>query len=127
MPDLKTGEIHWDAKHDKQGPFSADAFENLHAQVCASHNAVYSTPNASQSCAWFAAVAGVHDHNCCFDRMSLCCRTLHGPWPQRWRHKDPFGQQGGGNGCVCGRTQAGGVTTQGVAIRGSTKKGKGGW
>ena len=33
MTDLKTAEIHWDAKHDKQGPFSADTFVNVHAEV----------------------------------------------------------------------------------------------
>ena len=54
MPDLKTGAIHWEAKHEKLGPFDGAAFEDVHAA-------------------------------------------------------------------------AGGVTTSGVAVRGSTKKGKGGY
>ena len=54
MPDLKTGLIHWEAKHDKLGPFDGAAFEDVHAAM-------------------------------------------------------------------------GGVTTAGVAVRGSTKKGKGGY
>jgi len=33
MPDLKTGQIHWDAKHDKLGPYDAEAFVDVHAQV----------------------------------------------------------------------------------------------
>ncbi len=53
MPDLKTGEIHWDAKHDKQGPFSADAFENMHAQVCNSHSMIYCHANSERDCAYF--------------------------------------------------------------------------
>ena len=33
MPDLKTGQIHWEAKHEKVGPYNAEAFEDMHAQV----------------------------------------------------------------------------------------------
>lgn len=54
MPDLKTAAIHWEAKHEKLGPFNGESFEDVHAA-------------------------------------------------------------------------AGGVTTAGVAVRGSTKKGKGGY
>ena len=109
MPDLKTGQIHWDAKHDKLGPYNAEAFVDVHAQVSAA--SLSSPPVSSPSNRWPDSSgtlsyphASPDDALVAHDYRNSCRHV---------RYVSP--------------AQVGGVTTQGVAVRGSTKKGKAGW